>query len=55
LREENEKLREQMQEIRQDLNSRKGADETLNKLFSDPQVQELLLRKMRELEAKGKS
>jgi site-specific recombinase XerD len=52
---ENKELKKEMQEIRQDLNSRKGADDTLNKLFSDPQVQELLLRKMRELEAKGKS
>jgi len=55
LRAENEELRKQVREIKTDLDSRKGADDTLNMLFSDPQVQELLLRKMKELEGKRKS
>jgi hypothetical protein len=49
---ENKDLKKEMQDIRRDLNSRKGADDTLNRLFADPQVQELLLRKMKELEGK---
>lgn len=51
---ENKDLKKELQDIRQDMNSRKGADDTLNKLFADPQVQELLLRKMRELEKEKK-
>ncbi len=49
---ENQELRKELKEIRQDIKARKGADDTLNKLFTDPQVQELLLRKMKELEKK---
>lgn len=49
---ENKELKKEMQEIRKDLDSRKGADDTLNKLFNDPDVQQMLLKKLKELEGK---
>lgn len=49
------KKREPINEIQINVKARKGTDDTLNKLFSDPQVQELLLKKSKELEQKGKS
>lgn len=49
---ENKELKKELQEIKKDLDSRKGADDTLNKLFADPEVQQMLLKKLKELEKK---
>jgi hypothetical protein len=42
-------MKMRLDDMEKEMSSRKGADSTLDKLFSDPQVQELLLRKMKEL------
>lgn len=49
LSEENKELKKEMQEIKKDLDSRKCADDTLEALFSDPEVRQLLLKKVKEL------
>ncbi len=50
LKAENEELKKQIREIKQDLDSRKGYDEPLNKLFNDPEFQQMLIRKMKGLD-----
>ncbi|VVB84517.1 Tyrosine recombinase XerA [uncultured archaeon] len=49
---ENKKLKKRIQDIEKDLNKRQTADETLNKLFNDPDIQQMLLKKLKELEKK---
>lgn len=49
LRLELEKTQKRMDEISADLDSRRGVDEKLDSVLADPTVQQILLKKMREL------
>lgn len=49
LKAKNEELERQLREIRLEMDSRKGEDENLNRFFADPEVQQLFLRKLKEL------
>jgi len=55
LKAESLSMKGRLDEMEKEMESRKSADGTLNALFNDPAIQEILLNKMKELGGKGKS